>query len=247
MIHAAIDESGTDGQAELVCVAVVSGTSRQWRLLKEDWCAVLADLPKRYHALDTLFDGPGAPNEILAKLVQRRMDFAGAISIRRSEFEAEVDAQWRSRYATEYSMGVMACVQFLSLSYSTRSKKRRKKPPGIFYHVADGHRNVGSVVNILDDLRKYRSDKYLVAGHELVPGTDLFTHPPDLVSHEIATRGDSQSTPAMAVLQRYVTEVTMSQERIAKTVGWTKRMEQRHKYRQPGSTAPPYDGPVDAP
>ena len=175
------------------------------------------------------------------------MDFAGAISIRRSEFQEEVDKQWRSRYATEYSMGVMACVQFLSLCYGTRSRQRRKKPPGIFYHVADGHRNVGNVVNILNDLREYRSDEYLVAGHELVPGTDLFAHPPDLVSHEVATRGDGSSTPAMAVLHRYITEVPMSQERIAKTVAWTKRMEHRHKYRQPGSTAPPYDGPVDGP
>ena len=71
VLKCTVDESGTHGDARVLCVAGCVATSRQWKLFVDEWRPKIAHLRKGYHAKSA---DCAELNSQLADLMWRRLD-----------------------------------------------------------------------------------------------------------------------------------------------------------------------------
>ena len=235
VLKAGIDESGTGSEFDVLCVAAAAGSTRQWQHFMDEWNPVLAGLPpgKTFHAVERR----RSVNEALAALTLKWMKFAFAITISKTEYQDETDQLFRGRYGSEYSMGIMACVQYLAAIQRRRQNKGRT-----LYAIERGHKNQGGVEKILDDLAKWRSERYLIKKAVFVPKDDPLVHPSDLISHEFASAADGRPSPVFETLKPHVAHLHVTRQQITQNVAEMQRLMTRFRYRQPGSRKPPHHG-----
>lgn len=198
MIRASIDESGTHENAVL-CVAVVAGTSTQWRKWERVWYPIVqADLGSvgRYHAKSHRC---GELNTILAGLLWRHMDLAHAFIVSDPDYRAHMRQDKRSFYGSAYTIGIQAGLTAMGRYYHA------KKLADLV--IEKGHANQGGAQEFLQGvlLRGVAIQRrYCLRSVRWVGKEDAAIHPADLVSHEVSAHWPERSE-LLSVLQNKLT------------------------------------------
>jgi hypothetical protein len=182
VLKCTIDESGTHKGAAVLCVGGCVATTRQWGLLAKEWKPRIKHLRKGYHAKRADCE---ELNVELAELMRVRLDHTLAITIIEDEYNAYAPPRFRSRVGGAYALAVHALV------FEVGQWCAKKEINHVAYLLESGHRNQPYVDRVFQyfmavpHLRKQSRLWSWSWGSK----ADTSLHPPDLLSHEIATFG----------------------------------------------------------
>lgn len=214
MLKAAIDESGTHGGAPILCAAACVATSRQWRLLTDEWLQIVSPLVppgKHYHAKDKCYD---KVSEELAKLIVRRMDLVCAVTVSKAEYDAVAPRKFKSVYGgNAYALAVQGLLLYIGQWCHKMGK------PRVAYVLESGAKGEQFLDNMFHTaLKPQLRGRFKILSHTWVGKGEAIIHPADLVAHEVFTCHEAPSTPVYDCLLRKLQVHHLSKEGILQAV-----------------------------
>jgi hypothetical protein len=135
------------------------------------------------------------------------MDVVFAVTIPYADFRDIAPAPFLAEVGGEYAIGVTACIQLLQEWVDGYRRKDTK----IAYLVEAGHKNSSRVEEAFKALlaNPALSTKWKVAKFDWGGKDDLILHPPDLVSHELASCYGSADSPVLTTLKQSIRHYRM--------------------------------------
>ena len=183
VIRASIDEASTHDPDLPMCVAVVAGTSTQWKKWAEAW------YPAAEKALGSVTEyhanrNNGALNDLLASLIYKHMDCAHAFVMSDIMYRDNMREDKRGLVGSAYCLGVHASLTSIGEYYW------RKKTAAVVLEAGHGHET--EVTNYLNGILTKGPDfqrRLCFRSHTWVGKEEPAIHPADLVSWAVARAG----------------------------------------------------------
>ena len=177
-LAAYVDESQSHGPVESSYFSV-SGTlasPEQWNSFQAEWRPLIAGLKKPFHAKDPACRNLALP---LADLMRKHTILSCTVSFSMADYRKVVPQEVRSRFGSQYQLGVQGVLATFSL-WSQEARSGR-----ISYFVESGHAGFALVSKYLDAVCRSDEMQELWNIHEWRPASkaDLPCHCADAVSH----------------------------------------------------------------
>lgn len=177
VITVAIDESGTHAKAKSLCVAGCVGNYHEWKRFSREWTPRAKKYQYGFHATKAR----DADNQFLAQLIVKHLKFSFAVNFDYDDVRAVVGQPFRSRYGSEYAIGVRTSVGFMNEVCVMEGWKT------VAYVIEDGARGADHVKQWFADMKALpmsHPDRLRVYSDTWVGKEDVTTHAADLLSYE---------------------------------------------------------------
>jgi hypothetical protein len=164
VIHAFLDESGTNPETPVLSVAGFYGSNNQWRKFRALW----KPHSKGFHAKDSTGRFP----QMCSAIERSRIDGI-VVSVGKGKYKTHSNEHFRTAFGNSYSMCALLCATQIC---------EEVHPRRVSFTLEHGQPNLSFVKGVLEEmigLKEWRVAAVAEAGK----GDFIELHPPDFLSH----------------------------------------------------------------